>query len=153
MCVSCSVVSNSLRTHGSSVHGIFQARILEWVSIPFSRGSFQPRDPTSVSCIAGRFFTIWATKEARIRTQKWHFEKHRLGSWSSKCGPGTVCLEGSLLPYTSCWACLWFPLRTYLSLRHTSDSLSLFLSNYSLIPQFSWLFPHFLPQRRYLSSS
>ena len=44
---------------GSSVHGILQARILEWVAIPFSRGSYQPRDQTQVSCIAGRFFTIW----------------------------------------------------------------------------------------------
>ena len=37
---------------GSSVHGILQARILEWVAIPFSRGSSQPRDPTQFSCIA-----------------------------------------------------------------------------------------------------
>ena len=52
------------RLPGSSVHGIFQARILEWVAIPFSRGSSQARDKTQVSCIAGRFFTIWATREA-----------------------------------------------------------------------------------------
>ena len=45
----------------SSVHGIFQARILEWVSISFSRGSSQPRNRTWVSCIAGRRFTVWAT--------------------------------------------------------------------------------------------
>ena len=43
---------------GSSVHGILQARILEWVAIPFSRGSFQPGDQTQVSHIAGGFFTI-----------------------------------------------------------------------------------------------
>ena len=49
----------------SSVHGILQARILEWVVIPFSRGSSQPRDRTQVSSIAGRFFTIWATREAQ----------------------------------------------------------------------------------------
>ena len=46
---------------GSSVQGILQARILEWVAIPFSRGSSWPRDWTQVSCTAGRFFTIWAT--------------------------------------------------------------------------------------------
>ena len=46
------------RPPSSSVHGILQARILEWVAIPFSRGSFQPRDRTQVSCIAGRFFTV-----------------------------------------------------------------------------------------------
>ena len=49
---------------GCSVHGIFQARTLEWVAISSSRGSSQPRDRTQVSHIAGRYFTIWATKEA-----------------------------------------------------------------------------------------
>ena len=48
---------------GSSVHGILQARILEWVAIPFSRGSSQPRDWTWSSCIAGRHFTLWAARE------------------------------------------------------------------------------------------
>ena len=43
---------------GSSVHGILQARTLEWVAIPFSRGSSRPRDGTRVSCIAGGFFTV-----------------------------------------------------------------------------------------------
>ena len=47
---------------GSSVHGIFQARILEWVAILFSRRPSQPRDRTQVSHIAGRFFTVWATR-------------------------------------------------------------------------------------------
>ena len=46
---------------GSSVHGILQARILEWIVIPFSRGSAQPRDLTQVPSIAGKFFTVWAT--------------------------------------------------------------------------------------------
>ena len=49
---------------GSFVHGILQARTLEWVAIPFSRGYFWPRDQTQVSCIAGEFFTIWATQKA-----------------------------------------------------------------------------------------
>ena len=43
---------------GSSVHGILQARILEWVAIPFSRGSSQPKDLTQVSCISGRYFHL-----------------------------------------------------------------------------------------------
>ena len=47
---------------GSSFHAILQERIFEWVVIPFSRGSFQPRDPSQVSCIAGRFFTMWTTR-------------------------------------------------------------------------------------------
>ena len=55
---------------GSPVHGILQARILQCVVIPFSRGSFQPRDQTWVSCIIGRFFTISATREAHIFVSK-----------------------------------------------------------------------------------
>ena len=58
VCESCSVVSHSLQPHG------LQARILEWVAFPFSRGSFHPRNRTQVSLIAGRFFTSWATREA-----------------------------------------------------------------------------------------
>ena len=53
---------------GSLVHGIFQAWILEWVAISFSRGSFWPRDQTQVSHIVGRRFTIWATREAQNNT-------------------------------------------------------------------------------------
>ena len=52
------------RPWDSSVHEIFQARILQWVAIPFSRGSFQPRDRTRVICIVCGFFTIWAIREA-----------------------------------------------------------------------------------------
>ena len=65
-----SVLSNSLRPMdrrlpASSVDGILQARIMEWVAISSSsRGSSQPRDRTLVSCIAGRFFILWATREA-----------------------------------------------------------------------------------------
>ena len=71
VCVSHLVISNSLQSHGcclpgSSVRGILQARILEWVAIPLSRGSSQPRDQTWVSHIAGRFFTIWTTREAPL---------------------------------------------------------------------------------------
>ena len=47
-----------------SVHGVFQAKILEWVAISFSRGSSQSRDGTQVSGIVGRCFTLWATREA-----------------------------------------------------------------------------------------
>ena len=54
---------------GSTVHGIFQARILEWAAISFSRESSQPRDWTQVSCIADRRFTVWATREAPSYTK------------------------------------------------------------------------------------
>ena len=56
---------------GSSVHGIFQARVLEWVAIPFSRGSSWPRGQTRVSCIIGRCFTVWATREVHQGSVIW----------------------------------------------------------------------------------
>ena len=64
-----SVMSNSFNRMncslpGSSVHVILEARELAWIAVPFSRGSSQPRDQNWVFCITGRFFTIWATREA-----------------------------------------------------------------------------------------
>ena len=70
----------------SSVHGILQARILEWVAIPFSKGSFRPRDQTWVSCIAGGFFTIWASREALlIQFPQQHSEEGFILVWSLSC--------------------------------------------------------------------
>ena len=62
----CPTLSNPMdcSLSGSSVHGIFQARVLEWVAISFSRGSSWPRNRIQVSCIAGRCLTVWATREA-----------------------------------------------------------------------------------------
>ena len=48
---------------GFSIHGILQARILEWIAISFSRGSSRPRDQTRVFHIGGRRFNLWATRE------------------------------------------------------------------------------------------
>ena len=65
---------------GFSVHGILQARILEWVATPSSRGSSWPRNQTQVSCIAGRFFTVWANREAqgKVKTMGCWLQKARL---------------------------------------------------------------------------
>ena len=51
---------------GCSVHGILQARMLEWVAMPSSRGSSQSKDWMQVSCTSGGFFTIWTTREAQL---------------------------------------------------------------------------------------
>ena len=77
------------RPPGSSIHGILQARILEWVAFPFSRGPSPPRDRTQVSFIAGRFFTIWARGDLYggwdgCRKASWlyrHFSYVPLGDW------------------------------------------------------------------------
>ena len=76
MCVNHSVVSDSgdsmdYSPPGSSVHEILQARILEWIAIFFSRESSWPRYRTWVSCIAGRCFTIWATRKAMDTLAPW----------------------------------------------------------------------------------
>ena len=65
-----------------TAHGTFQARILEWVAFPFSRGSSQPRVRTQVSHIAGRFFTSWATREAQNLVSAWSGSR---GSWEEHC--------------------------------------------------------------------
>ena len=80
-----SVVSNSTTPWNNNnvsllFLGISQARILEWVAIPFSRGSSQARDWTQVSCIAGGFFTSWATKGSP-RILEW--VTYPFSSWSS----------------------------------------------------------------------
>ena len=75
-----SVLSDSLRSHGLYSPGILQARILEWITFPFSRGSSQPRDWTQVSDIAGGFFTSWPLRvknngiHGRNPEQKWSQE-------------------------------------------------------------------------------
>ena len=94
MYVSHSVVSSSLRPHGlylpgSSVHETLQARILDRVAISYSRGSSQPGYRTQVSCTAGRFFTIWATREALGGRQDYFFVINgahgRSEGWGDSC--------------------------------------------------------------------
>ena len=86
---------------GSSVHLILQAGVLEWDAIPSWSGSSQPRDWTWVSGIAGRFFTIWGTREA--------FEAS-LWSWNESI----LVVEYDLNLYSSLFKCfpfwLWFSL-------------------------------------------
>ena len=72
---------------GSSVYGILQARILEWVAIPFSRQSSQHRDSTRVSRNAGKFFMVWATREAHGK------------------GLTDLCHKGTWTPKVSCCCC------------------------------------------------
>ena len=81
---------------GSPVHGIFQARILEWVAISFSRRPSWPRDWTRVSHIVGRHVTIWATREALTNWNiglnwKYHFvmlvNEYKHHSWDFFGGP------------------------------------------------------------------
>ena len=83
---------------GSSVNGIFQARILDWVAIPFSSGSSQPRVQTWVSCITGRFFTICATREAHYGELYNYFIKSQFNNIRNKLSLSHSVMSESLWP-------------------------------------------------------
>ena len=70
---SCSVVSNSLRLHG--LYRILEARILEWVAVPFSRGSSQSRDWTEISHVTGRFFFFYCLSHQGSPRWQWNISK------------------------------------------------------------------------------
>ena len=92
-----------------TVHGIFQARILEWVAIPFSRSS-QPRDQTQISRIAGRSFTVWATREARCEWLPIVIGSFINYQTKAKFTAGTTQTTPSLIYYlesTQPWLWLW----------------------------------------------
>ena len=107
---------------GLYVHGTLEARILDWVAIPFSRGSSWPRDLTWVSCIAGRFFAIWATRQWVLLFLLLILSSVRLG-----------CLRFLMLPDVHLYHC--FPLITAFAVSHR-----LWLLVFSLIWVFSFFF-------------
>ena len=115
-----SFVSNLRYPMDYTVHGILQPRILEWVAIPFSRGSSHPRNWTQVSCIAGGFFTSWATRNApwkksydkprqSIKKQKHHFANK--GPYSQRYGFSSSYVRMWELDCKESWAlknwCFW----------------------------------------------
>ena len=93
---------------GSSVHGILQARILEWVAIPFSKVTSWPRDQTQVSGITGRFFTVWATRE-----QKHHFTDRSPSSQSYGFSSSHVQWVSWTIKKAECWRIDAFKLWCY----------------------------------------
>ena len=77
-CISCNPMDYGLP--GSSIHGVSQAGILEWVAISFSRGSSQPTDRICISCIAGRFFTTEPPKHVFVQSQMQTCGKSKLAA-------------------------------------------------------------------------
>ena len=110
-----------------TVHRILQAIILEWVAFAFSRRSFQPRDRTQVSCIAGGFFISWATREAPLKTLGVLYLKKREITSGSPVQPVNQFFSfniNKMLKYL--WICLMiFSLIVYVKM--------LFLSSLSLV--------------------
>ena len=96
---------------GSSVHGIFQAIVLEWIAISFSSKSSWPRDGTQVSCTVDRHFTIWATREVQS------FDELYLASggllWNEEYWPFPLTGEFSSIKSSKDIMCiLWGRIRT-----------------------------------------
>ena len=101
---------------GSSVHRVLQARILEWVAIPFSRWFSRPTNQTWVSHMAGSFFTIWATREATIEIYtNWRRIPHL-----------------PLPPVPGISACMWLTILNIMQYLFFSDWLLLLNWKYSL---------------------
>ena len=86
-CESHSVVSDFCHPMNCTVHGVLQARILEWVAVPFSRGSSQPRDWTQVSCITGRspsyisYMNVKSLSRVRLFATLWIVTTRLLHPW------------------------------------------------------------------------
>ena len=102
---SCPTLCDSMdcSPQGSSLHGVLQAKILEWVATPFSSGSSWPRDGALVSCIAGGFFTNWAELQSADQI---------LANWGRKGmqRQGRCSQETTVQPWSRE---SWFPLKRY----------------------------------------
>ena len=119
---------------GSSIHGIFQARVLEWIAISFSRGSSRPRNRTWVSHIAGRRFTVWATKSEMSLVSE--------SSSAVTGGPQDKCRAVPSPPVLPLWIYPSPPLSP-LSLLSNPEKLILSSESWCLEPKYwaSMLFP------------
>ena len=105
-----------------TVHGILQARILEWVDFPFSRGSYHPRDWTWVSCIAGSCFPIWATPDLMNILWRWIFyEGSRILFFLSRRIPTSIGLP---LPPSSWNSISWYQ-ASFSSWNHAAGQINL----------------------------
>ena len=118
------------RPPGSSTHGIFQARVLEWVAISFSRGSYRPRDQTQISHIAGRHFTVWTISESHTFYNAQYIKIH----WLTICSNqyfwwqylrNCKCPGAGLVSQTSPCACYDNRVKFVIFHTHTSHSTKL----------------------------
>ena len=124
---------------GSSDHGILKARILEWVAIPFSRGSSQPRDWTPVSHTGARFVTIWAPQEACTVSynifKSWKsLLKFSIGGFCIKFECEAILENDQKAGKSSCFLDNWLTSPVYHSFCHLQLSTIYPLHSYSCEP-------------------
>ena len=134
-----------------SVHGIFQARVLEWVTISFSRGSSWPRSWTRVSRIAGRRFTVWATREAQCdpidikkRVRKWSWITLCL-NWTNSLNRNYDLIQEKIDNLEKKILCVGFMpcnLKTYLFLSFFNGFLKIFYIKDHIIHRQFYFFLH-----------
>ena len=125
---------------GSSVHGSFQARVLEWIAVSFPRRPSRPRNRTQVSLIAGRLFTIWATREAQIFIY--------LAAPDRSCSTQGLVAQPGFEPGSPALgvqslSCLELKIMSYFSI----SWFSLFQDGWSKTLKVSWLFLFSLPSK------
>ena len=120
------------------VHGILQARILEWVAFSFSRGPSQPRDWTQVSRIAGRFFTSWATRETQ-RILEWVAYPFSSGSSWPRNQTGVSCIAGGFFTNWASEVHLNIAKRSRLKCRFSSQAITVLNDFKALYIEYSGL--------------
>ena len=108
---------------GPSVHGTLQARILEWVAMPSSRGFSQPRDQTQVSCIAGRFFTTEPPGKPPVRSILSLFIAHQKERVWGLCSYGVILLMLSSYVYLTSLSLSFLIYRTAIIILTSGDWL------------------------------
>ena len=109
------------------VQGILQTRILEWVVIPFFRGSSLSRDQTWVFCIAGRFFTMWATREVK-NPFKAHMQVHHDGGSQHVLRSSLKKFVGRKMTF---WVPAWGRSHTSCEVRGDAPQCSALMKSYS----------------------
>ena len=127
---------------GFSVHGILQARILQWVAISFSRGSSWPRNRTQISCIASRFFTNWATREA-----SWGYRIRYIGKRSYNfLGKRSSNFVGKHLKKHANF--MIFPLQVWITFHGIAVWLYFYLGNFKLLWYYYYYYCYFQSQSK-----
>ena len=144
-------MSDSVTPCTVACHGIFQATILEWVTISFSRGSSQPRDQAQVFQVAGRLLTIWAAREvlpAILQRKEEFYLSLNSSLLCSNLVPIPIFKWFQFSTFLSCFSSVSLPKRKYACLYFVINQVNIFTLSSSLgwICWSTWFFIFFIHQ-------
>ena len=128
--------------HAPLAMGILQARTLEWVAMPSSRGSSSPRDQTQVSCIAGRFFTVWATRKVQEYWSLFLLHTISVLYWAHLCMKCSLGIDNFLEEIVNLSHSIFCPL--FLCTDHWGRLSYLSLLLFGTLHSSGYLFPYLL---------